>query len=141
VLIAGVVITTLTIGLGLATIVGVLSAHHIHHLPPNWFHDSLLVVAASTAFGLIGAALGFLARSTAGAVVIFGGWVIFGELIILNTVAPHIEKWLPVGLATSLTSPGDHPALASPVAVAALTGYVVVLLVVAAASVMTRDIS
>jgi hypothetical protein len=143
VLIAGVVLTTVTLGLGLATIYAVLATHHFHTMPADWIGLFIGTVVASTFFGLLGAALGFIARSTVGAVVAFVGWVLFGELIIIKTIAPHIEKWLPVGLSTSLTNhvPAGASALATPVAAAVLAGYVLVLLAAATLLVVRRDVA
>jgi ABC-2 type transport system permease protein len=67
--IGGGVISGLTFGLGLATIVIELSAHGLHQLPPGTarlFADSVI---AATLFGLIGVALGYITRSTIAAVV------------------------------------------------------------------------
>jgi ABC-2 type transport system permease protein len=142
VLFAGVVLSALTFGLGLACIYGLLVANDIHNLPSDTLHIALGSVAASTLFGLIGTALGFITRSTVGAVVLFVGWVVFGEPTILTTLFPHLEKWLPVGLATSLTNAlSAGPSSLTPWAAAGvLAGYVAVLIVVAGAVVARRDV-
>lgn len=141
--IGGVVLTGLTFGLGLATVVIELSAHGFDRLPPGTgrlFADSVI---AATLFGLIGVALGYITRSTIAAVVGAIGWVLFVELAILHTVAPQLAKWLMVGAATALTDPSAHGsgALASIAAVAVLGTYVVLLLAAATQLVRRRDIA
>lgn len=142
IVLAGVVLTSVTLGVGLATISAVLAAHHVHQLPANWPGIFVGTVLASTLFALMGAALGFLARSTVGAVVIFVGWAILGELLILHTVSPHLEKWLPVGLSTTLTSQptSGAAALSGPTSALLLASYALILLVAAGAAVVLRDV-
>ena len=77
--IAGVVLSGLTFGLGLATTVVELHAHGMHHLPPGTTGMFAGSVAAATLFGLIGVALGYITRSTVAAVVGAVGWVLFAE--------------------------------------------------------------
>src|SRR6516165_6679581 len=62
--VAGVVLSTLTFGLGLATAVAELSAHHLHHLPADTGTLFAGSVIAGTMFGVIGVALGYITRST-----------------------------------------------------------------------------
>ena len=103
--IAGVVLTGLTFGLGLAAVVGELHAHGLHHLPPGTTGMFAGSVAAAVLFGLIGVALGYITRSTVAAVVGAVGWVLFAELAILDTLAPRLSNWLISGTATVLTNP------------------------------------
>ena len=140
--IAAVVLTGLTFGLGLATIVAELSAHHIHHLPADTGTLFAGSVIAATLFGVIGVALGYITRSTIAAVVGAVGWVLFVELAILHTLAPHLAKWLVTGAASALTDPGvlASRALTPATAVAVLSGYAVVLLAVASRLVLRRDV-
>src|SRR6266700_2686588 len=65
----------------------------------------LITLALSAGFGLISVALGYITRSTVAAVVGAVGWVLFAELAILGTLAPHLAKWLITGSATALTNP------------------------------------
>ena len=46
---------------------------------------------------MIGVALGYITRSTIGAIARAAGWVLFAELAILHTLAPHLAKWLVTG--------------------------------------------
>ncbi len=116
-------------------------ANNMHHLPSDTLRIAIGSVAASTLFGLIGVALGFITRSTLAAVVAFVGWVVFGELAILPALFPHLDKWLPAGLAQSLTNAPGSGATAPELATAVLAGYVAVLLVGPATAVTRRDIS
>jgi ABC-2 type transport system permease protein len=141
--VAGAVLSVLTFGLGLATAVAELSAHHIHHLPADTGTLFTGSVIAGTLFGVIGVALGYITRSTIAAVVGAVGWVLFAELAILHTIAPHLAKWLVTGAASTLTDPGvlASKALTPATAVAVLSGYAVVLLAMASGLVLRRDVA
>ena len=141
--VAGVLLSVLTFGLGLATVVAELSAHGFHHLPADTGTLFAGSVIASTLFGVIGAALGYITRSTIAAIVGAVGWVLFAELAILHTVAPHLAKWLITGAASTLTDPGvlASRALTPATAVAVLSGYAAVLLATASWLVLRRDVA
>jgi len=74
-------------------------------VPPGAGPLYLGTVIASTCFGMIGVALGALARNTIGAIVAAIGWTLLADELILQTVAPGIDKWLPAGAAIGLTNP------------------------------------
>lgn len=97
----------------------------------------------STLFGIIGVALGYLTRSTVAAVVGAVGWVLFGELAVLRTLAPHLAKWLVTESATALTDPATpgSQSLTPVVAVAVLGAYAIGVLIVAAQAVLRRDVA
>lgn len=141
--VAGAVLSILTFGLGLATAVAELTVHHLHRLPPDTGRLFAGSVIAGTLFGLIGVALGYITRSTVIAVVGAVGWVLFGELAILHTIAPHLAKWLVTGAATALTVPAVHGSatLAPATAVAVLGIYTIALLAIASGLVLRRDIA
>ena len=141
--VAGLVLSTATFGLGLATAVAELSAHHMHHLPADTGTLFWGSVVTGTLFGVIGVALGYITRSTVAAVVAAVGWVIFVELAILHTLVPHLAKWLVTGAASTLTDPGvlASGALTPATAVAVLSTYAVVLLAVASGLVLRRDVA
>jgi hypothetical protein len=82
--VAGLVLSVLTFGLGLATAVAELSAHRLPAGTGTLFAGSVI---AGTVFGVIGVALVYITRSTI-AVVGAVGWVLFAELVILHTLAP-----------------------------------------------------
>jgi len=142
-IVAGAVISGLTFGLGLATIVLELSAHGFHHLPPGTGRLFADTVIAATLFGVIGVALGFITRSTVAAVVGAVGWVLFVELAILHTLAPQLAKWLITGAAVPLTDPtAQGPGTLAPLAaVAVLSVYALLLLGVATKLILRRDVA
>ena len=94
-------------------------------------------------FGVIGVALGYITRCTIAAIVGAVGWVLFVELAILHTLAPHLAKWLITGAASTLTEPGvlASRALIPASAVVVLTAYAVALLAVATRLVLRRDVA
>jgi ABC-type transport system involved in multi-copper enzyme maturation permease subunit len=143
IIVAGVVLSTATFGLGLATAVAELSAHHIHTLPTDTGTLFAGSVISGTLFGVIGVALGYITRSTVAAVVGAVGWVLFVETIIVHIVAPHLAKWLISGAASAMTDPGDlaSKALTPATAVAVLSAYAVVLVAVASGLVLRRDVA
>src|SRR3984957_12667069 len=140
---AGVVLSGLTFGLGLATAVAELTAHHIHHLPADTGTLFAGSVIAGTLFGVIGVALGYITRSTIAAIIGAVGWVLFAELAILHTLAPHLARWLVTGAASTLTDPGvlASRALTPATAVAVLSAYAVLLVAVASRLVLRRDVA
>ncbi len=141
--VAGALFSLLTFGLGLATAVAELSAHHIHNLPADTSSLFAGSVIAGTLFGVIGVALGYITRSTIAAVVGAVGWVLFAELAILHTLVPHLAKWLVTGAASTLTDPSAlaSGALTPATAVAVLGAYAVALLAVASGLVLRRDVA
>jgi ABC-type transport system involved in multi-copper enzyme maturation permease subunit len=141
--IAGVVLSGLTFGLGLATAAGELHARGIDHLPAGTAGMFAGSVGAAALFGLIGVALGYIARSTVAAVVGAVGWVVFAEYAILHTVAPKVFNWLISGTATVLTGP-PMPGNTAPTpltAAAVLAADTVVLLAAATWLVRRRDVA
>jgi ABC-2 type transport system permease protein len=142
-IVAGVVVSGLTFGLSLATIVIELHAHGFHQLPAGTARLFLDSVLAATLFGLIGAALGYITRSTIAAVVGAVGWVLFVELALLHTPALQLAKWLITGAAGPLTDPtATGPGNLSPtVAVVVLAVYALALLVIATQFVRVRHVS
>jgi len=141
--VAGVVLSVLTFGSGLAVAVAELSAHHIHHLPADTGSLFAGSVISGALFGVIGVALGYITRSTIAAVVGAVGWVLFVETVILQNVAPNVAKWLVSGAASALTDPGmiASKALTPATAVAVLSAYTVALLAVASGLVLRRDVA
>jgi len=139
---AGVVLSSLTFGLGLATAVAVLAFRHFHHLPADTWRLYAGSVISGTLFGLIGVALGFITRSTVAAALGAVGWVLFGEIVILGTMAPHLARWLITGASMALTDPAVPGAstLAPTTATAVLSAYALALLAAAVGVLARRDI-
>jgi len=136
----GAVFSAVIFGLGLGTIVGTLAAHGIHHLPAQTGQLYLGSVISGACFGMIGVALGTLTRNTVGAIVAAIGWAVFVEEIVLQTVAPHLDKWLPVGASIGLTNPPSASVLPPLAAGLVLTGYAAALLLLASRTTIRRDI-
>jgi len=136
----GAAFSAITFGIGLGAVVAELSAHHLHHLPAGTGSLYAGAVIASTGFGMIGVALGALTRNTVGAIVAAIAWTILFEMIILEAVAPGIEKWLPTRAAVVLTTSGAHP-VSLTTASLLLAGYAAALLVAARFATLNRDIA
>jgi ABC-2 type transport system permease protein len=141
--VAGVALSVVTFGLGLATAVAELSARHLHHLPADTATLFAGSVIAGTLFGVIGVALGYITRSTIAAIVGAIGWVLFAELAILHTIAPHLAKWLVTGAGSTLTDPGvlASRALTPATATAVLCVWAAALLATATGLVLRRDVA
>ena len=139
----GAVFSAVLFGLGLETVVLTLSAHGIHHhLPAGVGPLYAGTVISSTCFGMIGVALGALTRNTIGAIVAAIVWTLFIELVILATVAPGIEKWLPTAAAVGLTDiPSPAHGLSPTAAGLVLVGYAIALLAAASGTTIRRDLA
>jgi ABC-2 type transport system permease protein len=137
--IAAVVLTGLTVALGLAAIVAELHARGVGQLPPGTTRMVAGSVIAAILFGVIGVALGYITRSTTAAVAGAVGWVLFAELAILNTMAPQLAKWLISGTAVTLTNP-PAPRHTPATAAAVLAAYTVALLIAGWQVVLRRDV-
>lgn len=135
----GAVFSAVIFGLGLGTVAGTLAAHGIHYLPAQTGRLYLGSVIAGACFGMIGVALGALTRNTVGAIVAALAWAIFVEQIILQAVAPSLDKWLPVGASLGLTNPPSAGVLAPAAAGLVLAGYAVTLLLLASRTTIRRD--
>jgi len=129
-------------GLGLGTAVLTLSAHGVHHLPPGIGSLYAGTVISSVCFAMIGVALGALTRNRIGAIVLAIAWVLFVEQVILQNIAPGVEKWLPTGAAIGLTSPPGAAHFLAPLAAGlVLTAYALVMLAVASRTTIGRDLA
>jgi ABC-2 type transport system permease protein len=130
-------------GIGLTAAVPVFASKGVHHLSgdiPQLFVGAVIV---SAVYAMLGVALGALTRSTVAAVVGALVWVQLVEVLILQSVAPGVAKWLPTGAATSITraaSATSH-ALAPWPATALLIGYAVAIAAVAGTFVVRRDVA
>ena len=141
--IGGVVLSSVTFGVGLATAVAELSSHGIGSLPSATVSMLAGTVIAGILAGVIGVALGYITRSPVVAAIGADGWVLFVEQTILSTVAPQQVKWLISGTAQVLTTPVAHgsPPLPAATATAVLSAYTLVLLAAAARLVLRRDVA
>lgn len=140
--VTGALFGAVTFGLGLAAMAVTLSAHGAGQLPPATDRLYLGTVVATACFGMIGVALGALTRNTVGAIIAAIAWTLFVEQIILQTVLPGIEKWLPTSAAIDLTNvPGPGHTLAPVTASLLLAGYALALLLVSVRTTIPRDIT
>ena len=76
----------------------------VHHLPVSLVDLGLGTIVSGGCYGLLGVAVGALARNTVAAIV--GGlvWIDVLEVAVLEHAAPSFAKWLPTGAAQGLTS-------------------------------------
>ena len=99
----GAVFSAVLFGLGLVHHRADPAANGIHHLPSGVGTLYAGTVISSACFGMIGVALGALTRNTIGAIVAAIVWALFIQQVILATIVPGIEKWLPTAAAIGLT--------------------------------------
>jgi hypothetical protein len=127
-----------------AVAVPILAARDAYALPAA---DVAAILAGgilgSTLFGVLGVGVGTLVRNQVAAIV--GGlvWLLLGEALLIAFL-PSVGKWLPGGAANSLVQAtsfqGD--ALLSPgLAAVVLAGYTAVLVGIAAATTLRRDVT
>jgi ABC-2 type transport system permease protein len=138
----GAVLGAVTFGVALAEAVPVYATKGIHHLPVDVPQMWLGATLATACYGLLGVAVGALARNTVGAVV--GGliWVQVVELLILQPVVPGLAKWLPTGAGVALTSAGKDVAhLLNPGRAAlVLVGWATAISMIAARFTVNREL-
>jgi len=116
----GAVVGAVTFGLAVAIAVPMFAAKGVHHLPVDVVRMWWAAVLASACYGVLGVALGAVARNTVGAIVGAVIWVQAIEVGILQSSIPSLAKWLPTGAAVAVTSTGKTAAHLLPVGVAAL---------------------
>ncbi len=139
----GAVIGAVAFGLALAVALPLFAAKGVHHLPVDvprlWWGAAL----ASACYGMLGVALGALARHTVGAIVGAIIWVQVIEVSVLQPAAPAVAKWLPTGAGVALTSAGkDAAALLAPgPAAVVLIAWAAVITLVAAKVSLNREVA
>lgn len=124
-----------------ATAVSVYSGKGVHHLPVNLVDLGLGTVVSGACYGLLGVAVGALARNTVAAII--GGlvWIQVLEVAVLENAAPSFAKWLPVGAARGLTSVGSSlDVLSRPVSAAVLVVWAAGLVLLAGAISTRREL-
>lgn len=128
--------------LAAAVAVPLYAAKGVHHLPVNLLAMGLGATLASAIYGLLGVAVGALARNTVGAIV--GGivWVQAIEVGLLQSAVPSLAKWLPTGAGVAVTAAkGAAPTLLSPaVGAVVLVAWAVAIAVVAARFSIRREL-
>jgi ABC-type transport system involved in multi-copper enzyme maturation permease subunit len=121
--------------------VSLYASKGVHHLPVSLVDLGLGTVMSGACYGLLGVAVGALARNTVAAVI--GGivWIQVFEVAVLENVAPSFAKWLPVGAARGLTSVGSSlHVLSRPAAAAVLVVWAACLVLLAGAISTRREL-
>jgi ABC-2 type transport system permease protein len=124
-----------------AAAVQVYASKGVHHLPVSLVNLGLGTVVSGACYGLLGVAVGALARNTVAAVI--GGivWIQVLEVAVLENAAPSVAKWLPVGAARGLTSVGSSlDVLSRPASAAVLVVWAAGLVLLAGAISTRREL-
>jgi ABC-2 type transport system permease protein len=95
---------------------------------------------AGALYGTAGVAIGALFRNQVAAVVVTLAWTQFIENGVLASVLPKVARWLPMGAAAAITSPG-WPRLSMWAGALLFAGYAVVLAAAGTRFVVRRDIA
>jgi ABC-2 type transport system permease protein len=138
----GALLGAVLFGLAVAVAVPVYAAKGIHGLPvdlaPMWLGATL----ATAIYGMLGVAVGALARNTVGAIVGAIIWVQAIEVGLLQSAVPSVAKWLPTGAGVAVTAGRDSaPDLLSPgIAAAVLVGWAVAIALVATRFSVRREV-
>jgi ABC-2 type transport system permease protein len=128
----GAVIAAVTYAVTAAIVIPLYASKGIHQLPLDVTSLGLGTVLSGACYGLLGVALGALARNTVAAIV--GGlvWIQFVEVGILESAVPSLARWLPAGAAQALTSVETSPeSLSQGVAALVLVGWAAFLVTTA----------
>ena len=115
-----------------ATAFPVYARKGVHHIPVDVTGLGLGTVLSGACFGLLGVAVGALARNTVAAIIIGLIWMQIFEVAVLENAIPSMAKWLPVGASQGLTASGTSQFLSQPVAAVTLVGWAVALVALAA---------
>jgi ABC-type transport system involved in multi-copper enzyme maturation permease subunit len=124
----------------MATALPLYASKNIHHLPIGLTGLGLGTVLSGACFGLLGVAVGALARNTVAAIVVGLIWIQVFEVAILQSAIPSMAKWLPVGASMGLTATGASKFLSQPAAAVTLVGWALVLVAVAAGVSTRREL-
>jgi ABC-2 type transport system permease protein len=121
--------------------VSLYASKGVHHLPVSLVNLGLGTVVSGGCYGLLGVAVGALARNTVAAVI--GGivWIQVLEVAVLENAAPSFAKWLPVGAARGLTAIGSSlDVLSRPASAAVLLAWAAGLVLLAGAISTRREL-
>ena len=139
----GAVTGAVAFGLAAAVAFPMFAAKGVHHIPIDITRMWVGAVLASACYGMLGVALGALARHTVGAIIGAIIWVQIVEVGVLQPAVPSLAKWLPTGAGVALTSSGkDASTLLSPgPAALVLVTWAAVLTVIAAKVSLNREVA
>lgn len=138
----GAITGAVAFGLAVAIAVPMFAAKGVHHLHIDLARMWWGAVVASVCYGMLGVALGAVARNTTGAIIGAIVWVQLVEVGILQASLPALAKWLPTGAAVAITSSGEQTAHLLPVGVATivLVGWAALLTTMSARLTISRDV-
>jgi hypothetical protein len=98
------------------------------------------VLLSCLAWGAFGVMLGMITRSSAIAIAAGVGYFLLGEQLILNSLWPSTEEWLPAGAMSALAD-GGNAAISFGTAVPLVVAYAVGAYVIAATVFSWRDVT
>jgi ABC-2 type transport system permease protein len=137
----GALVAAVTYAVTVAAVVPVYAGKGVHHLPVDITSLGLGTVLSGACYGLLGVAVGALARNTVAAII--GGliWIQLVEVGILENAVPSMAKWLPAGAAQGLTAV-ERSSHTLPQALAAivLVGWAAVLVAAATRLSIRREL-
>jgi ABC-type transport system involved in multi-copper enzyme maturation permease subunit len=91
-------------------------------------------------WGVFGMALGMITRSSAIAIAAGAGYFLLGERLLLNSLWPSTEEWLPAGVLSALAE-GGNPAIGYGTAIVLAAAYGLGAFLLAATAFARRDIT
>jgi ABC-type transport system involved in multi-copper enzyme maturation permease subunit len=100
----------------------------------------LNVLLSSLAWGVFGAMLGLITRSSAIAIAAGVGYFLLAEQLLLTSLWPSTEEWLPASAMSALADGGDT-AISFSTAVLLVAAYAVGAYVIAATVFSRRDVT
>jgi hypothetical protein len=98
------------------------------------------VLLSCLAWGAFGVMLGMITRSSAIAIAVGVGYFLLGEQLLLNSLWPSTEEWLPASAMSALAD-GGNAAISFGTAVLLVAAYAVGAYVIAATVFSQRDVT
>ncbi|MFP5452343.1 MAG: hypothetical protein ACLGG9_11440 [Thermoleophilia bacterium] len=98
------------------------------------------VLMSCVVWGVFGMALGMITRSSAIAIAAGAGYFLLGERLLLNSLWPSTEEWLPAGVLSALAE-GGNPAIGYGTAIVLAAAYGLGAFLLAATAFARRDIT
>jgi ABC-type transport system involved in multi-copper enzyme maturation permease subunit len=98
------------------------------------------VLLSCLAWGAFGVMLGMITRSSAIAIAVGVGYFLLGEQLLLNSLWPSTEEWLPASAMSALAD-GGNAAIGFGAAVLLVAAYAVGAYVLAAVVFSRRDVT
>jgi ABC-2 type transport system permease protein len=139
----GALISAASFGTALTIAAPLYASKGVHQLPVDLARLWIGTTIVSACYGMLGVALGALARNTVGAIIGAFVWIQVIEVGVLQPALPSLAKWLPTGAAVALTSVGtsaQHLLSTGPAALT-LIAWAVLLTAIAAKTSITRELT